>query len=323
MAFTFEEVYQELTNVKPDMSDIKENCLTIMDTGFYIAEYAEKEFYDLFKTIGVNEYAYFKKNGTVLLYEADDEAKGAFWANVKRFFINLWEKIKSVFQTVLTKIAQIKENGLAKKKNEIAKGFEKLLAEAAKSDGKKISGYPINPDDLVKRYNDVTANLDKKVISNDAGAWFTFSGIPDFKAKGKEGIGEYAKDLKDSLMGDKKDLTVEDLNKMKVDILRADTAKFAAALKKCYNGYKKKFAKVISEASNGKIDDETKQRLSDNKDFLVASNVISNTLHSVLLIYVNQIIKIEYACVRLAGKKEEKKEEAKETKNESVLFSFL
>ena len=55
----------------------------------------EENYNNIMQAVGISEYCYFEENGVEMVYEAAD-IKG-FIGKIKQFFINLWQKIKGLF----------------------------------------------------------------------------------------------------------------------------------------------------------------------------------------------------------------------------------
>lgn len=62
----------------------------------------EENWSRMMKHIGITELNYFAENGEVMVYEAG--TLGSFFENIKKFFVKMWEKIKSLFQKFIALI---------------------------------------------------------------------------------------------------------------------------------------------------------------------------------------------------------------------------
>ena len=100
-----------LSDAKANKSVIPEGCLSFSEEAVYLSEFAEREFTDLIKNIGINELAVFESTGFMPVYEGAqlDTLQEA----VKKFHVGNWAANKSFWEHVLKKF-ESKKAGAAK-----------------------------------------------------------------------------------------------------------------------------------------------------------------------------------------------------------------
>ena len=82
--------YNDLLNVKADMSVIPAYSMSFAENALFVAEAVEKDFNTLFQNIGIQELAVFESTGVQVVYENEKLDK----------LLNEWSANK---QTILSK----------------------------------------------------------------------------------------------------------------------------------------------------------------------------------------------------------------------------
>lgn len=217
----------------------------------------------IMQTIGVSELAYFEEHGTEIVYEAEGFA--GFIESAKKFFQNLWEKIKAIFHKFFAWLESLVRDGkdFAKKYEAEArkkwpdldsdfsiKGYKFTKLEQANwnaafdaglgvvpgSNGRNVAALPTTKaalEDLIKKHNEewqgkMRAAIAKAVVgSNDS----------DLES------GEFDKVLKEGFRGGES--TAQVLEKSDLDL--------EAAIKDCkdYSNTKKAAEKAYKDFENG------------------------------------------------------------------------
>lgn len=109
-----------LREVQTDMSVIPANTLTFSENALYVAEAVERDFNEMFETIGVNELAVFESTGMQIVYEG--KTLKDFKDTVINFFKQAWAKIKAFFESALVKFQSF------------SKEVKKMIPEIKESD---------------------------------------------------------------------------------------------------------------------------------------------------------------------------------------------
>ena len=110
--------------VKTDMSVIPAHTLTFSENALYVAESVERDFNEMFETIGVNELAVFESTGMQIVYEG--KSLKDLKDTVIEFFKKLWGKIKAFFEDVIAKF------------NSLSKEVKKRLPDIGSKDLDKL-----------------------------------------------------------------------------------------------------------------------------------------------------------------------------------------
>lgn len=154
-----------LSEVKADMSVIPANTLSFSENALYVAEAVERDFNEMFESIGVNELAVFESTGVQIVYEGDEQK--SLKEKIIGFFKKLWEKIKAAFEAALVKFEALKMQ--AKKqiptiKESDIEGFDddKKFGKSHEFGELMHRSYGRNAADYAKFVSDEFAKLAKK-----------------------------------------------------------------------------------------------------------------------------------------------------------------
>lgn len=121
--------------------------------GLEVCAEAEANYNMIMKAVGVAELNYFEENGQEIVYEAGG---AGFLETVKKFFINLWNKVKEIFHKFFAYI-----NMLTKSHKDFAKKYEKEARDkwSKIKDEFSIKGYKFKiPDSINYKSADEAVN---------------------------------------------------------------------------------------------------------------------------------------------------------------------
>lgn len=178
-------VYENVEELKveADMSVIPSFSLSFAESALYVAEAVEKDFNEMFKTIGVNELSIYESTGAEIVYE------GTNLETLKNTVINFlkeaWKKIKGLFENMLRKFDEWKKQAV----QELGKitdtaldniDEKKTFGKVHKFNLKDIPDFGANATDVVndaivkfgndpENSTDIKADIEKTLVSKISG----------------------------------------------------------------------------------------------------------------------------------------------------------
>ena len=149
------------------ISELLENCEAIEPRSDYFAEAAlnivvegEENFNRITQAVGIDEYNYFEENGVEMIYEAAD-VKG-FFAKIKAFFINLFQKIKGLIKKFIALF-----DSYTKSDKDFVNKYRRHLLTVNMKDF-EYKGFKFSDDKLTKFDADDTGNAALEAVPADS-----------------------------------------------------------------------------------------------------------------------------------------------------------
>ena len=115
-----------LSDAKANRSVIPEGCLSFSEEAVYLSEFAEAEFTNMIKNIGINELAVFESTGVMPVYEGAELE--TLQEAVKKFHVGNWAANKSFWEHVMKKF-ESKKKGAQKLASVNAKDIDGLAKD--------------------------------------------------------------------------------------------------------------------------------------------------------------------------------------------------
>lgn len=324
------ENVQEL-KVEADMSVIPSFSLSFVESSLYVAEAVEKDFNEMFKSIGVNELTIYESTGVAIVYEGTNLE--TLKNTVIDFLKKTWQKIKGLFENMLRKFEEWKKQAvkdLGKITDSALDNIDpdKTFGKVHKFNLKDIPDFGANATDVVndaivkfdndpENATDIKAEIEKTIISKVSGE--EAENLIDMKKKLTE---KYAGEVVTADL----EFVKKHLQDMKDIVINGNTKN---DIKKQYVTTKKFIDGRISEVKKMKTGEQSKDKwiaaeISILKDALNCMNSANTCIADIakrrFVEYRNILVHVKKA----AGLKFGKEDSTTETvKNESVIASQI
>lgn len=325
-------VYENVEELKveADMSVIPSFSLSFAESALYVAEAVEKDFNEMFKTIGINELNIYESTGTEIVYEGTNLDK--LKETVINFLKDAWKKIKGMYEKILVKFQALNKEAV-KELGKITDSAldnidaEKTFGKVHKFNMKDIPDFGANATDIVndaagkfgndpENATDIKVDIEKTLVSKISGV--DAENLTDMKKKLVE---KYAGEV----------VTVDlafvkaNLQEMKDVVINGSTKN---QIKKQYATTKKFIDGRISEVKKMKTGEKSKDKwisaeISILKDALNCMNSANTCIADIAQKRFVQYRNILLMVKRAAGLKFGKEEggTALAVRNESVVAS--
>lgn len=327
-------VYENVEELKveADMSVIPSFSLSFVESALYVAEAVEKDFNEMFKTIGVNELAVFESTGTEIVYEGTNLDK--LKETVINFLKESWKKIKGLYEKILVKFQTLNKEAvkeLGKITDSALENIDKkkTFGKVHKFDMKNIPNFGANATGIVndaagkfgndpENAADIKADFEKSLVSKISGV--DAENLTDMKKKLVE---KYAGEVVVADLGfvkehlqEMKDVVINGSTKNQIKNQYAQTKSFIddriSAVKKMKSGEQSKDKWIAAEISI----------LKDALNCMNSANTcIADIAQKRFVEYRNILLMVKRAAGLKFGKEEPGTAVA--VKNESVIASQI